>query len=649
MPHLIIGHTTDRTACIWVRGSWFHRTCTVRVAPRKAGVPQPRPVTIRVSRSHDYTGTADITGLVADREYDVSARFSLFGIGASRPLRGRFQTFHHSGQHRDFSFVLSSCNLSVVTINNLLSRLIAAAGTSAAITALDLTPDRLQVKWLSFLREPLRATLKLVAWSIDKLTNLKQPPPPYLRSPFLKLWAVFDAHLVEVIAPKEWLPAAGDVVRSYSGGRGVVASSAAKVDLGNGVTPPTWRLVLTQCEEGGPTFTGGETLAKVVRHPSGDDTRPIGTIAGARAASPWYERPAFFIHAGDQIYYDIPTEDLRPDREMYRRAYREAFFDDYASRYLLAHSTHYMVWDDHDIADQFAVDFNPPNKKTDPCDYLREANVAYREYVQARNPRPLSTGSHWYRFSHGCTRFFVLDTRSRRRIGESPQIIDDDQLRELLAWMDEYPNDLKFVVTSVPFVAEVREGNDERRPDKPSWNRNRKPGNPLNDKWNAPPFRIQRGRIISHIFQRRVKHLVFITGDMHCCYQATMRIGPGRKYECVTIHELAGGPANQLQLADPREFHMRRTAYTPGGLRYEVVMDQFHTQVNAVLHLKVKQYQMRPEVEWNVIRTLTDTGALAWSRNAALARLKRYVSDADNNTVRIEEPVMAGRITFTAH
>src|SRR6202011_2011294 len=114
------------------------------------------------------------------------------------------------------------------------------------------------------------------------------------------------------------------------------------------------------------------------------------------------------------------------------------------------------------------------------------------------------------------------------------------------------------------------------------------PLNPANDKWSADRFQPQRDEIINHIASKNIEHLVFLTGDMHCCYHATMRIGAGSKYQSTTVHELAGGPVNQLQLAEISEFKTRHLGFTADtNLRYEIVLDRFHSEVNGVMHLKV--------------------------------------------------------------
>ena len=48
--------------------------------------------------------------------------------------------------------------------------------------------------------------------------------------------------------------------------------------------------------------------------------------------------------------------------------------------------------------------------------------------------------------------------------------------------------------------------------------------NDENDKWSAARFKEQRDRIIEHISRNNIQRLIFLTGDMHCCYHASMRI-----------------------------------------------------------------------------------------------------------------------------
>jgi hypothetical protein len=630
MAHLIVGHVTCTTAHVWVHDEdCFRCRVTLRAEPRHAsGSTIERYV--HIDRKADRTALVVFHGLTPGTDYNVYAAFP------GQMITGRFATLADTPAGDGavaFSFVLASCNLPVVAVNNLLSLLLTMGGAFAARLSFDL--HRRRWKLPSPLAPPLRWLGKSTLWIAGAVlrvgTGAKQPPPPYLRSPFLKVSAVFDAWIIDLgEAPYDTFPVVGDLLRTDEAEGVVVSLEKTRLPHppeANRLTQDrgTCRLVLTEA-------TGRFEISQrlVV------DGRPERrfTIAGARRTRPWFSRPAFFIHAGDQIYYDVPFPDRPPARKEYRRSYHEAWFDDASARHVLSHWPHYMTLDDHEIADQYAEDFHSPNEDVPPTVYLREALAAYREYVAVRHPRPdgrwtpsPNGGPYWYCFSHGRARFFVLDTRTRRNNGRG-EIVDAEQLHALLRWLSESPRDnLKFVVTSVPFVAEFDEAvvQEERR-----WADTVRPGtrrNAENDKWSAERFRGQRNRIIEHIHDHRIDHVVFLTGDMHCCYHARMRIGTGTRYQSVVVHELAGGPMNQLQLPNASEFCMRRTGRTEGGgggnaVAYEVTLERFHSHVSAVLHLRVDYVphdavcqtdgRPRPRVEWNVIRTLTDIGPSGW-------------------------------------
>jgi PhoD-like phosphatase len=719
MAHLIIGHTTESTARIWIRGNRKRRRCNVVLQPG-----DDLEKLVRCEEGSDYTGIVDFERLTPGIEYTVTATFS----PESEVVHGRFCTpdVPLNGTPLGFSFVLSSCNLSVVSINNFLAFLLATTGTSVANTSLENQPDRWNAPRFMWLRRlwrwALKKSLYAVAGLVNTTTGIKQPGPAYLRSPFLKLAAIFDGWILDVEPHRDPHVAVGDVLVS-SGASGLIAARFLPEDpnhdksqqkthgpLDTKAHPPNpapmLRLVVVPTEgqfREGPLCKQGSPDKK-----SGNHDIYVGEIKKVWRAKPWYERPSFFIHAGDQIYYDFPDGDREPDRDKYRLAYREAWFDDEPNRYLLSHWPHYMTLDDHEIADQFALDFEPPGK-AEASMYLDEARIAYQEYVALLRPPPASAGAaprervgpFWYTFQRlvfeaspdnkRYTRFFVLDTRTQRRThGAARQMIDDYQMRQLLGWMKRYKDDLKFVVTSVPFVAEISEAGSKKTPRWPhktstsnslraprandpatdsgcaegsserAEGSDRGPRNPLNDKWSAAEFARQRGEIIEFIAEHGIEQLVFLTGDMHCCYHAMMRIGSASKYESIVIHELAGGPVNQLQLADIREFNRFCSRRTTGqGVEYEVALDRFHSEVNGVLHLKVN-YEKRdqvtgqeqtytPEVEWNVIRTLTETEQSAWSeeRLSAAGAPVEQPSPADSSPFSAGEPVMHGRISFT--
>ena len=128
-----------------------------------------------------------------------------------------------------------------------------------------------------------------------------------------------------------------------------------------------------------------------------------------------------------------------------------------------------MTLDDHEIADQFAPRLQAAKRRihAEPVPAERPS-VAYRDYAHALGPlrekgQPMpKCGPFWYTFDKGRARFFVLDTRTRRHM-ECGEIIDREQMTALLTWMVKHNDDLKFVVSSVPFVAEVNERTERRK------------------------------------------------------------------------------------------------------------------------------------------------------------------------------------------
>ena len=123
-----------------------------------------RPQRIRLSASTDYTQVLTFENLLPDTDYTVRA---VFGDVSPVTVSGRFHTLGKppSGAARDFSFLLSSCNLTVVSISNGLAYLLSMAGTLAALSSLKTPPERwryVPFVWLRRLIVP-----SLVAYKSD--------------------------------------------------------------------------------------------------------------------------------------------------------------------------------------------------------------------------------------------------------------------------------------------------------------------------------------------------------------------------------------------------------------------------------------------------------------------------------------------------
>lgn len=229
----------------------------------------------------------------------------------------------------------------------------------------------------------------------------------------------------------------------------------------------------------------------------------------------------FMIHCGDQIYADIPFSP-KPDPDHYRRKYLDAWEDCRTAQKLLTEIPHYMILDDHEVDNNFDNDVE--SKSEDYDSLCRVAMKVYYEFQHKHNPdTPPTPRKYHYTFNYGRCHFFVMDTRFRRYSGRG-QMIDSNQLGELLNWLTTYSSNLKFIVSSVPFVGHVK--------------------NSKKDKWCDQVFSAQREIILHYMWENDIRKVVFLTGDMHQSYYANMTISKDNK--SIKIHELMSSPINQF-------------------------------------------------------------------------------------------------------
>ena len=280
----------------------------------------------------------------------------------------------------------------------------------------------------------------------------------------------------------------------------------------------------------------------------------------------------FMIHCGDQIYYDIPNFMKGPDIGEYRDKYLDAWGDSRPTRKFLTQLPQYMILDDHEITNDFSNDMNPPDRSSTAQLYKSISMKVYREFVHIRQPNSYGRQALYYEFSFGNVRFFVMDCRTERFGSRSiaPHIVGNQQMSDLKKWMRKYKDDLKFVVTSVPFVMDVV--NDD-------------------DKWGAPAFIDQRNEVIDHIVQKQIGRLVFLTGDMHCSYHATMKIN-----DDLEIHELMSSPINQLQKSDISQFKQGVVHTTPANHRYSARISKFFNDNSNAMLVDVQQGAVSYEI-----------------------------------------------------
>ena len=519
---IVIGHTTDRSVRIWAQGS--RRYPRVRVSIQPAGQPQAGRIPQQdgpVPETRDYTTCFDFGGLAPSSTYEVTATFACGTIGSSKSqaVRGVFKTFPLSEGGEPFSFLLGSCNLPVVAINNLAAQVLQVVGFYIARRSLERPiPDRrpqpvpgegLKIwfgRWLMRQRWGRHLLSCLIYGSLGAVflgTGGKWSMQPLLKSPFLKLAGMFASRRIDFCKGRV-APLAGQTLI------GCDSQASGFVVFDPAVNEGSWKgkdakgsMILTDI---GGDFRSGEWL-RIESEPN-DVIAQVSDSSGFEM--PDLRRPAFMIHAGDVIYYDFPKRSRTPQLESYRDEYRESWFEDRFQRWFLAHGPHYMTLDDHEIVDQFASDELGGSDEAgrNPQQFLAAARPAYVEYVHSRHPDP--DGPLFYSFCHGMVPFFVMDTRTGRRRRSDSQIIDGVQMDAFKQWLKRHKEHLKFVVSSVPFVAELARSGDSSEVD---------------DKWCGRPFRRQRDEIIDFIEQEKIERVVFLVGDMHCAYHASLSIG----------------------------------------------------------------------------------------------------------------------------
>ncbi|HKU37817.1 MAG TPA: alkaline phosphatase D family protein [Polyangiales bacterium] len=193
--------------------------------------------------------------------------------------------------------------------------------------------------------------------------------------------------------------------------------------------------------------------------------------------------PDFLLLVGDQMYAD----ESEPTREGYSGYYRRNWNIKHL-RALLKDVPAFMIWDDHEISDNF---WPGKNERYQP------AREAYDLYVQSHNPAAFRAGDLYYTLRSGDVSFFVLDVRSHR----SPNTAIDDasksmlgtaQKHDLLAWLRCEPAKLKVIVSPVIWSDWSMTGQDA---------------------WIS--FLTEREEILGYIAKNEIGDVMILSGDQH--------------------------------------------------------------------------------------------------------------------------------------
>ena len=305
--------------------------------------------------------------------------------------------------------------------------------------------------------------------------------------------------------------------------------------------------------------------------------RPPLVRNGTFTTAPATPRDIAFILASCN-YANLEFPRLLDDQEKYQDTWSHK-----PTAQVLAQLPHYMMLDDHEIFDAFANDAEYFWRPSAP---VRDVALeAYRQYQHSHNPQTYPPPALYYRFEFGGVHFFALDVRSERWKKSDPQMIGGQQMAEFLRWLVLHRDEPKFVITSIPFIAEVRE---------------------RGDKWCGDEYKVQRQQIIDHLGNNQIGRVCFLTGDMHCSYHAQMTITP-LAGNPITIHELMSSPINQVPSGSHGFIAEPLPETTSTGVTYQTAkldLAEFYGEHSNVMLLRYTRASGR--VSWQIHRTKAD-------------------------------------------
>ena len=211
--------------------------------------------------------------------------------------------------------------------------------------------------------------------------------------------------------------------------------------------------------------------------------------------------PQMLLQLGDQIYTDI-TESL-PDlrvksydniRRLYRTSYKTL-----GCRTIMASIETKCIADDHEYRDNG----NPELGATEPDIYANCLN-AINVYQHPNGPLLISDHPELHyniAFQRGPAHFFMCDTRFSRYTDSNgvKHIMSEDNWQQLEAWLENNPNEIKFLVSPVSLFMQI-----------------------YDDSWNGYPG--DRKRLVDKVISSGVKNLFVLTGDAHAALSAEYKI-----------------------------------------------------------------------------------------------------------------------------
>lgn len=288
-------------------------------------------------------------------------------------------------------------------------------------------------------------------------------------------------------------------------------------------------------------------------------------------------KPDFAILLGDTIYADdvCPSPPNAPGSELTAatldqfRAKHRYQRDSAALQRFLASVPVYVIWDDHEVRNNFSGPHEP---------LMPAGRQAFLEYWPIGTP-PDDPVRLYRKFRRGAdAEFFILDTRQYRSRNADPDgpaktMLGTAQREWLIEGLTRSTATWKFIVTSVS-LSHPKGGTAER---------------PGNDSWaraaDGTGFHTELRAIVNAILKGRVRNVVWLAGDVH--YAQVNAYDPNGD-GTPDFHEFIAGPLSAApgkplppdSAFKPTTFYSEGTGYNfglitlnKGDLRLEIVDD----------------------------------------------------------------------------
>ena len=270
--------------------------------------------------------------------------------------------------------------------------------------------------------------------------------------------------------------------------------------------------------------------------------------------------PDFFLFLGDTIYGDhvCPSPPNEPGADFkattldtYRLRHRYQRGAESLRRFLVETPV-YVVWDDHEVRNNFSGPYD---------EQMPAGRQALREYWPIASPR--EDLHRLYRtIRYGADlELFILDVRQYRNRNvdlddASKTMLGTAQLVWLLNGLQTSTATWKVIATPVPLS--IPKGGDSTVPGNDGW-----AGGP-----DGTGFERERQVIVDTILSRKIKNVVFLSGDVH--WVQANAYDPNRD-GIIDFHEYIAGPLS----APPGRFAPTQTVLHPTELFYETGYHNF--------------------------------------------------------------------------